>query len=205
MASVSLAPSLPLIDTCAGSPTTERDVPLPVTVTWSLLALPLTVTVSACPSPVPLPGVEPRSMPTCFTPVPDRSSTVMVSAPPRALNWICSTLLQVHRDVADIAEEPHAIAVRRDVDVLADVGAIEQQRVGAGPAFDRVTAVARIPDERVVAGAEVRHVVATAAGDEVVAVAADQRVVAITAGDRVVARAAIERELDQRRRDHCRR
>ena len=88
-------------------------------------------------------------------------------------------------------------AVRRDVDVLVDVGAVEQQRVGAGPAFDRVTAVARIPDERVVARAQVRHVVAAAAGDKVVAVAAEQRVVAIAASDRVVARAAIERELDQ--------
>ncbi len=105
--------------------------------------------------------------------------------------------VQVHGDVADIAGEPHVIAVRRDVDLLVDVGAIEQQRVGAGPTFDRVTAVARIPDERVVAGAQVRHVIAAAAGDKVVAIAAEQRVVAITASDRVVARAAIERELDQ--------
>ena len=136
-------------------------------------------------------------MATCVTPVPVRSSTVMVSAPPKALNWICSTPLQVHGDVADIAGEPHATAVGRDVDVLVDVGAVEQQRVGAVLAFDRVAAVARIPDERVVAGAELRHVVAAAAGDDVVAVAADQHVVAVAAGDRVVARAAIERELDQ--------
>ena len=57
-------------------------------------------------------------------------------------------------------------AVGRDVDVLADVRAVEQQRVDAGLAFDRVAAVARIPDEGVVARAEQGGVVAAAADDE---------------------------------------
>ena len=65
------------------------------------------------------------------------------------------------------------------------------------PALDRVAAVARIPDEGVVAGAELRSVVAAAAGDDVVAVAAEQRVVAVAAGDGVVAGAAVDGELDQ--------
>ena len=68
-----------------------------------------------------------------------------------------------------------------------------------------IAAVARVPDECVVAGAELRRVAAATADDDVVAVAADQRVVAVAAGDGVIARAAIERELDQRRRGRCRR
>ena len=78
----------------------------------------------------------------------------MLSAPPRALKSICLDAVEVHGDVADVAGEAHAMAVGRDVDVLVDVRAVEQQRVDAGLAFDRVAAVARIPDERVVAGAE---------------------------------------------------
>ena len=70
-------------------------------------------------------------------------------------------------------------AVGQDVDVLADVGAVEEQRVGAVLALDRVVAVARIPDEGVVAGAQQRDVVALVAVDEVVAVAAEQRVGAL--------------------------
>ena len=88
--------------------------------------------------------------------------------------------------------KPHAAAVGGDVDVLVDVRAVELHLVGAGLALDGVAAVARVPLERVVAGAEQGHVVAAAAVDEVVAVAADQRVVALAADDRVVARAAVD-------------
>ena len=63
--------------------------------------------------------------------------------------------------------------------------------------FDRVAAVARVPDERVVAGAELGKVIAAAAGDGVVAVAAEQHVVAVAAGDGVVAGAAVDGELDE--------
>ena len=72
----------------------------------------------------------------------------------------------------------HASAVGRDVDVLGDVGAVEQHRVEAGLAFERVVVVARVPDEGVVAGAHQRSVVAVAAVDQVVALAADEDVVA---------------------------
>ena len=65
-------------------------------------------------------------------------------------------------------------------------------------AFDGVAAVARVPLEDVVAGAEERRVVALLAVDEVVAVAAEQQVGAVAAEDRVVAGAAVDRELDQR-------
>ena len=64
-------------------------------------------------------------------------------------------------------------AVGRDVDLLGDVGAVEQQRVDPGLAFDGVVVVAGVPDEGVVAGAHQRHVVAVAAVDEVVALAAE--------------------------------
>ena len=99
----------------------------------------------------------------------------------------------------DVAGEAHPAAVRRDVDVLGDVRAVEQQRVGAGLALDGVAAVARVPLERVVAGAEERGVVALVAVDEVVAVAAEQHVGAVAADDRVVAGAAVDGDADQRR------
>ena len=57
----------------------------------------------------------------------------------------------------------HAPAVGQDVDVLADVRAVEQQRVGAVLALDGVVAVARIPLEGVVARAHQRDVVAVVA------------------------------------------
>ena len=66
---------------------------------------------------------------------------------------------------ADVAGEAHPRAVGRDVDFLVDVGAVEHQRVVAGLALDGVAAVARVPDERVVAGAEQRRIVAGAADD----------------------------------------
>ena len=94
-----------------------------------------------------------------------------------------------------------------DVDVLADVGAEEQHRVGAVLALDGVVAVARIPLEDVVAGAQEGEVVAVVAEDEVVAVAAEEHVGALAAEERVVAGAAVDRQLDdagrQRGRGHA--
>ena len=84
-------------------------------------------------------------------------STVTVSAPPSAASWMAPTPLRVHGDVADVAEQPHPLAIGGDVEFLADVGAVEHQRVGAALAFDDVAAVAGIPDETVVAVAEQRR------------------------------------------------
>src|SRR5690242_16671304 len=78
--------------------------------------------------------------------------------------------------------------LRQELDVLADVRTIELERIEAALPDDDVVAVARIPDERVVAGAEL---------GVVVAVAADQGIVAVTAGDGVVAGPAIEREMEE--------
>src|SRR5829696_4598767 len=108
-------------------------------------------------------------------------------------------VVHIHGDGGDVAGEPRVSAVRRDVDVLGDVRAVEQKRVGSVLALDRVAAVARIPHEGVVAGAEKRRVVAASAGDEVAAVAAKKQVVAVAAGDGVVAGAAVDGDLDQRR------
>ena len=110
--------------------------------------------------------------------VPVRSLTVMVSAPPRALKSIPSTSL---RSIVTLATS----RVNRTRSPLAemsifsfDVGAVEEHRVEAVLALDGVAAVARVPDEGVVAGAHQRHVVAAAAVDEVVPLAADEDVVA---------------------------
>ena len=101
-------------------------------------------------------------------------------------------VVEVHDDVADVAGEAHAAAVGRDVEDLVRVRAVEQHRVGAGLALDHVAAVARIPLEDVVAGAQQGRVVALVAVDEVVAVAAEQEVGAVAAEDRVVAGAAVD-------------
>ena len=99
--------------------------------------------------------------------------------------------------VADVAHQAHPAVIGRDAHGLGDVGAVENQRIDAVLAFDDVAAVARVPYERVVAGAKQGCVVAPAAGDDVVAVAAEQRVVAVAAGDGVVAGAAVDGELDE--------
>ena len=82
-------------------------------------------------------------------------------------------VVEVHDDVAEVAGEQHAPAVRRRREDLVAGAAVEQHRVGAVLALDHVAAVARIPLEHVVAGAEEDDVVALLAVDEVVAVAAD--------------------------------
>ncbi len=102
----------------------------------------------------------------------------------------------VHRDVAGVAEEREPVSVGGQVDVLGDVGAVEEHRVGAVLAFDRVAAVARIPDERVVAGTQQGQVVAAVAVDRVVPVAAEQRLAPRTAGDRVVSVSTGDRRRD---------
>ena len=95
--------------------------------------------------------------------------------------------------LAGAAEEEQAAAVRRQRDPLVGVGAVEDHRVGAVLALDGVAAVARVPDERVVAGTEEGDVVAAVAVDRVVAVAAEQRLVARAAGDRVVSVSTVDR------------
>ena len=103
----------------------------------------------------------------------------------------------VHDDVAEVAGEQQPAAVGRGGEDLGAGGAVEAQRVGAVLALDDVAAVARIPDERVVAGPQEAGVGALVAVDRVVAGPADQGVGAVAAVDRVVAVAAVEGELDE--------
>src|SRR5262249_3051661 len=77
--------------------------------------------------------------------------------------------VEVHGHGGHIAGEAHPRAVGRDVDLLGDVGAVEEHAVEAGLALDGVVAVAGVPDEYVVAGAEGGDVVAAPTDDEVVA------------------------------------
>ena len=107
--------------------------------------------------------------------------------------------------LAWVRKKREPVPVRRQLDLLGDVGAVEAHRVGAGLAFDRVAAVARIPDERVVACAHEGPVGSSVAVDRVVPVAAEQQVGALAAGERVVTRAAVERQRDCLGCEHRRR
>src|SRR6185312_4981763 len=101
-----------------------------------------------------------------------------VVAPAQSMELDALDIVQVHGDVGDVAREERAPTVGEDVDVLGDVGAVEEQGIDAVLTLDGVVVVAGVPDERVVAGAEQRDVVAVAAVDRVVALAADHDVVA---------------------------
>src|SRR5262249_43707772 len=104
--------------------------------------------------------------------------------------------IEVHLDIGDVAEEERVGTDRRNADVLDDVGAAKVKRIEAASAIDGIAAVARVPDEPVVAGVAEEHVVAAAADDDVVSGAAEQYIVSLAADDRVVAGAAIDRQLD---------
>ncbi len=116
--------------------------------------------------------------------------------------------VEVHGDatgIGDVAGEKRMPALGRDADALVvAVGAVEHERVEALLAIDHIAAVgvsadARIPDERVVAGTEQRMVVTLAAGDDVVAVAAEEKVVAVAARDEIVAGTTVDGQVQERR------
>ncbi len=88
----------------------------------------------------------------------------------------------VHRHAADVAGELEPASVRGQVELLGDVGAVEAHGVGALLALDDVAAVARIPDEGVVAGAQLGQVVALVA-ERLRAGASEQGVVSFSAVD----------------------
>src|SRR5262245_22580813 len=96
-------------------------------------------------------------------------------------------VVEVHGDVCDVAEEGGALAVGRDIDILGDGGAVEQERVHAVLTFDRIVVITRVPDECVIARSHESDVVAVAAVDQVVALAAAEQVGAAT---------AVHRQLD---------
>ncbi len=103
---------------------------------------------------------------------------------------------RVHRDIPEITHELEPVATCRQLDFLGRAGSVEDHRVVAGAAVERVAAVARIPDERVVAWAEIGLVVAAVAVDRVVAGAAEQRLGSLAAGNRVVTGPAVDPRRD---------
>ena len=124
---------------------------------------------------------------------------MIVSAPPRAWRpaprrrrgpWRCG----------DVAREPHAARRwRRCRSLSPTLRAVEVEPVAAGLALDDVVAVAGVPLEAVVAGAEERAVDALVAVDRVVAGAAEQEVGAVAAAQVSFVGAAVDRQRRERR------
>ena len=161
--SESRAPSAPAIVTGAGRPVTTTEAPLLATVTVSSPAG--AVDDDGVGRPVALAAARRRRQ--VEVDLRDGGAGQVVDGDgvgaAQGVELDVLDAVEVHGDVGDVAGEPHAAAVGRDVDLLGDVGAVEQQRVGAGLALDDVAAVAGVPDEGVVAGAEQGGVVAAAA------------------------------------------
>ena len=107
-------------------------------------------------------------------------------------------VVEVHDDGADVAGEPHPAAVGGRLEDLGGAAAVEQHAVGAGLSFHDVAAVARIPLEDVVAGAQEPDVVALLAVDDVIADTTQQQIDAVAAQERVVADAAEQAGSRQR-------
>ena len=166
--------------------------------------VPLTVTVSAWPSPAGPPTSAEVDLDLRDVRAGQVADGDVVGATER-VEVDALDVVQVHRDRRHVAEEAHAPAVGEDVDVLGDVRAVEQHRVGAVLAFD-VSLPSPGSHWNMSSPAPMKaDVVALVAVDEVVAVAADQDVGAAAAEDRVVAGAAVERQLDDGRDERRRR
>ena len=130
--------------TGTASPVTAGAFGSPPTAIVSSEPVPLTTTSSAAASGAP------SSTVTWPTSVPASLSIVTVSAPPPGATSTVST------PVASSVTPPTSrvtlsrAAARRELDLLGGAAAVELERVGTALAVDRVAAVARVPDERVV-------------------------------------------------------
>ena len=121
------------------------------------------------------------------TSVPVRSLTTILSAPPKALKSMPSTSLRSMVTLA-ISRKNRTRPLLAEMSICsATTGAIEEHRVEAVLALERVVVVAGVPDKGVVAGAHQGRVVAITAVDQVVAFAAENE---------VISEAAVHRELD---------
>ena len=165
----------------------------------SLPPLPSTVTLSNWPSAVP--PVAARSIATPQLDVGAREVVdpdVVGAALGLELDQL--DVVDVHRDVADVAgEAARARRWPRSSKFSAVLAPLNEQRIDAGLALDDVAAVAGIPLEDVVAGAEEGDVVALVAVDEIVAVAAEEGVDAVAAENGVVASTAVDFRLMRER------
>ena len=132
-----------------------------------------------------------------LTPVPVRSLTLIVVGAAEGVEGDGLDAGGVHRDVAGVAEELEPASVGGDVDLFGRCCAVEDHRVVAVLALEDVAAVARIPDERVVAGTHQSRIGPAVAVDRVVPVAADRLLDARATGDPVATGAAVEREGDR--------
>ena len=113
-------------------------------------------------------------------------------------------VVDVHHDVAEVAEEPQPVAVGRGVEVLRPARPVEDERVEASLAFDRVAAVARVPGEAVVAEAQERDVVAAVPVGAVAPGTAAERLHAGSPDEVVVAGLTVERRCLRVREDAVR-
>ena len=121
---------------------------------------------------------------------------MMLSAPPRALKLDVLDTVQVHGDVADVAEQ-------RTRAPLAEMSmfSLTLAPLNSSVSMPSWPSTVSLPSPGFQTNVSLPapssgHVVAAAADDDVVAVAADQHVGALAADDRVVAGAAVDGELD---------
>ena len=129
----------------------------------SLPAVPLTVDGVRCAVAASLPGAAGESMRDLRTPVPVRSLTVTVSAPPSAAKLDLLDAVEIHGDVADVAGEPHRLP-------LAEMSMFSLMLAPLNTivSLPRLPSTVSLPSpgsqlEGVVAGAQQRDVVAAAA------------------------------------------
>ena len=175
----------------------------PLTVTASSPSVPVAITRSGWPSPPGVPRLGSRLTSTSSTPV-----ALEVAERDRVRAAVDDGVdlvhvVEVQDDVLDVARQAQVAALGRQVERLGVVGPEEEQDVAAALAVDGVVAVARVPDEAIVVGAQVDDVVALPALDVVEAGAADEHVVAVAAEQHVGARPAVERQRDHVGRRRC--
>src|SRR5262245_49309321 len=182
--SESSAPLALLIVTCSDSPLTTMEAPSLATLILSLPSVPLTVTVSAG---IPA-EVDGDLLHVSAGQVVDHDGVGAA----RALELDTLDAIEVHGDVALGAGKCRPAAIGRNGGGLINAGATEVERVETASTLNDVAAVALIPDEQVIAGAQQRHVAAAASGDRVVAGATGQQVVAVAARNVVIAAATVD-------------
>ena len=175
--------------TCSASPVTWTVAPAAAAWTMSGAAVPLTTTTSAATSPTP---PTPSPTLTKATPVPGKLLRVVVSAPAERVD-----VQRLRGEEVESAVDPD-MAGRRprgDAEHVGAAGAVHGHRVEPRPGGDLVGAVAGVPREGVVAGAEEHLVGPCVPVDDVVARAAVQRLGEAPTDERVDAVAAVERRL----------
>ncbi len=198
ISSRSPGPPFPVIRIVAASPVTLTTPEASDAVILSSAAVAPTTTTSCAPPGTPK---SKRLASTSVTPVPDRSLTLTVSAPPNERTQSVSKSAASTRSVALPASRLMRTRSPTAASLKSSLAEQPLSRTLSVPpaALEHVAAVAGFRGDGVVAGAEEHDVVAALAVDEVVAVPADQHVVAVGPEERVVAAAALLDELERQR------